>query len=166
MVPRLPPELIAQIQAQAGEDQPNFERQRLRAKFELVNREWYNLVNHFSHLIILRLSDIHTLGARRRGAPLSHLLGAKTKAISIEMHALNDQDGVEEVAGLLEMCSNVRSVRLSLGGRGLGLEGRAGAGPILINALASLENVRYFTSTAPSYTHPTTHFTSMHHIST
>lgn len=168
MLPRLPPELIAHIQALAEEAEPGPSRQRLRAKFELVSREWHSLVDHFTHLVVLRLSDIDALTGRGRGRAVDGLLAGKTREVRVELNGLNEAYEVGRVGWLLGRCGRAEVVELVVGGRGLGLGlfGREGSNSALVDGLAGLRHVRHFTSTTPPYNYGPGLFTALDQINT
>ncbi len=144
MTPRLPPELIALIQAEAERDEPPAQRKKLRATFELVNREWNGLVDHFTDVIVLKLSDASRLWNPRRHPNGSELLGAKAKSIEVELDEVKDRKQASWLVSLFYQASKVEEVVIKMSSGGVRLVRDSKNGADLVNALAQLTNLRHF----------------------
>lgn len=143
MIPRLPPESIAHIQALAEEGEPPARRKSLRATFELVNKEWHSLVDHHTFLIVTELSDVARLHSSERRPDSWGLVRTKTRTIAVELDELESREETEVLCMLLYQASAAVSVTLNIlaGGQMPLTGGEDGIG--LVHALGRLANVRH-----------------------
>jgi hypothetical protein len=140
---RLPPEVIAHIQALAEEDETPSEIKRLRATFELVNKEWYNMVDYFTHIVITQLSDVTKLTTRLRSSKLRTMLGSKTKSITVECEIGRVGD-LKKLYSLLRWVDGAECVNLSGLYAAGALTRHTQTGLALIDSLANFGRLRHF----------------------
>lgn len=152
-VPRLPPELIAHIQVLAEEDQSLVERQKLRSTFELVNREWYNLTDHATEVIITKTSDVERLMRRLGESSAEQVLAVKTKSVLVRVQSVQ---GPWDITKLCELWSNsLRVTRLELGWtKGIPLVEGSPLSKLLVDSLACLTELRHFKLVNDTMTSP------------
>lgn len=140
----LPPEVFAHIHRLAEEGSTPAQIKHLRAAFELVNKEWYNMVDHFTHLVITQLSDVTKLTAKLRSSKVRALLTAKTRAISIELSEVDGSAELKKLCGLLKWVNQAESISIRdcsiRGWTHFGLSSSSN----VVEALASFANLRHF----------------------
>jgi hypothetical protein len=142
---RLPPEVIAHIHALAEDEETPGKIKRLRATFELVNKEWYNIVDYFTHIVITKLSDVTRLTTKLRSSKLRALLMAKTKSISLVLHDIERSGDVKRVCGLLKWVNQAESVSIEdVNGAALTRFEPSSASSV-VDGLSSFRNLRHFT---------------------
>lgn len=150
MIPRLPPELIAHIQALAEEGQTPARRKQLRARFELVNKEWYSLVDPYTFLVITKLSDLSGLRSSARRPKGWVLVGAKTRTIAVELDELKDWREAHSLCVVLNQAAKPEAVMLRIPSGGVRLVNGSKNGTSLVQSLARLANLRHFELDRPT----------------
>ncbi len=143
-LPRLPPEVIARIQALAEEDQSAGEIKKLRARFELVNKEWYGIVDYFTHVVVTQLSDVTRLTTKLRSSKLRALLTAKTKAFTVELREGWRGGEMVKLSNLMNWLPRARRVSIANEGYGVLVGNGTKAGTVLVEALAKMTNLTHF----------------------
>ncbi len=143
-LPRLPPEMIARIQALAEEGQSAREINKLRATFELVNKEWYGIVDYLTHIVVAKLSDLSKLTAKLRSSKLRALLGSKTKSVTIEGNYFGTAER-KKLLNLLERVNGVESLDFANWTVAEALDREKPSGVAFTDLLATFTNLRHFT---------------------
>jgi hypothetical protein len=141
---RLPPEVISHIQRLAEEGESAAQIKHLRATFELVNKEWYNMVDYFTHIVVTKLSDVTKLTTKLRSSRLRTVLGSKTKSITVECDMWRASE-LKKLYGLFRWVKGAESVSLTGVSSLSGLERRTRAGIAFTDALAHFTRLRHFT---------------------
>ncbi len=111
-LPQLAPELIGQIQDEAEVGQAPEAIKQLRRTFELVNKQWKGLVDHFSYIIVLNYHDLARLTAKLAEPGAAASAGTKTKAIYINLRELEYTGHLPEVVKVLEKIGNCERAEL------------------------------------------------------
>ncbi len=143
-VPRLPPEVIARIQGWAEVGQSPAERLKLRARFELVNKEWYSIVDYLTHIVIAKLSDLTKLTTKLRSSRLRAMLGSKTKSVTIAGQGWTVADRGKAYS-LLKWVGGVESVDFAEWTGAEPLDRAHSSGLPFTELLATFTNLRRFT---------------------
>lgn len=140
----LPPELIAQIQRLAEDDCESVaERKKVRSTMELVCKDWYRAVDPLAHVILEAASDVARLRSKLRSSKLRAVVGAMTKAVSVDLDGFRAAAAGQQLGGLLKWFTQADRLHLE----GLFSVGRAQ--PVeeimtsVIEALAHLAQVRH-----------------------
>ncbi len=144
LVPRLPPEVIARIQGWAEAGESPAERLRLRATFELVNKEWYGIVDYLTHILVAKLSDLTKLTTKLRSSKLRSMLGSKTKSVTIEGYFWKAAER-KKVYRLLERVCGAESIYFGEWTGAVDLDRTQPSGVAFTDLLATFTNLRYFT---------------------
>ncbi len=142
---RLPPEIISHIQACAEEDQAPGEIKKLRATFELVNKEWYGIVDHFTHVVVTQLSDVTRLTTKLRSSKLRALLAAKTRSISLVLNGVERSGEARKVCALLRWISQAECVYIEAVGGVFLTDFATSAATSVLSAVQSFKRLRHFT---------------------
>lgn len=92
VLPQLPPEIVGQFQGWAEVGRSSEQRKKTRATFELVNKQWKGLVDHFTNVIILARADLTRLTNSLANDEVRTAIEAKTKSVEIHLQPFG-QDG-------------------------------------------------------------------------
>lgn len=148
MIPTLPTELIAYIQKLAEDGEEPSERLRIRSRFERVSKLWYNMVDYFTHLIIIKTTDATRLSKKMSSSKMRDLLGAKSKSIYAEPCLFNTT-AMHKLVGIFKWLNAVESVEIRAVNGFTDFTGTARSTAyscnVLLFGLATLPNVQHFT---------------------
>lgn len=152
---RLPPEMIAHIQAWAEAGEPARAVKKLRASFELVNKDWYRTVDHLTHIVILSISDVARLAAKLGSAKLRAVLAAKTRSVWLEMGGVWRAKEVGRAANLIRWLVKTTTLVVDTAGGDDALAGDSKVGQAWCAALAKMASLRHFTMAGGTCTRQT-----------
>lgn len=150
MIPTLPTKLIAHIQVLAEDGEEPSERLRIRSRFERVSKSWYNMIDYFTNLIIIKTTDVTRLSKKMSNKKMRDLVGAKTRSIFFSPAEFHKAPTMKKLTGLLKWLVNVESIKIDRTGGWIDLSGSAPrkgghSGKALFDALSKLSKVKHFT---------------------
>ncbi len=150
VVPQFPPEMIARIQYWAEAGKPPAARKKIRATFELVNKEWKDLVDHFTFTVVTKPSDIARLSNKLQEPEAAARAGARARVLRIDMAKLGKGGHVVALSEVVEKLVGCQVVKI-VNERGWGTFGLSHAlgelsepGATLLRALGALGQVTRF----------------------
>lgn len=111
MIPTLPPELIVHIHKLAEEDEPPPERLKIRSRFERVSKSWYNMIDYFTHLIIIKVADLTRLGQGLSSSRTRAALGSETRSIYFDTKEFGTEE-MQGFDGLFQWLPNVHTLEV------------------------------------------------------
>lgn len=149
MIPTLPNELILRIHSLAEEGLPGADKLRQRSTLELVCKTWYNMIDYYTHLILIKVTDLTRLTRKMSNKKMQTLLGGKTRSLFLDCTAFKTPD-IKKFCGLLKWLVALESLEIRETGGSLNLSGVSwtGAnyrGPALFAGLERLSNLKHFT---------------------
>lgn len=147
MIPTLPTELILYIQVLAEEGEPAASRLKTRARLERVCKEWYNMIDYFTTVIIVTAFDLARLTSKLRSRKMRDQFAAKTKTIIINGFGLSNMTLMNQLPSLVRWLTNTESIQIYEIDCGLDLshpdDGKADRGKTLIGAFRTLKHVKH-----------------------